>query len=42
MKKRILGKNAHGDSLEVCAIGLGCMGLSQEQRGHNKVLGRWP
>lgn len=29
MKKRILGKNAHGDSLEVCAIGLGCMGLSQ-------------
>ena len=29
MKKRILGANARGDQLEVGAIGLGCMGLSQ-------------
>lgn len=29
MKKRILGANARGDRLEVGAIGLGCMGLSQ-------------
>lgn len=29
MTKRVLGTNQYGEALEVCAIGLGCMGLNQ-------------